>query len=149
MPGAIEVNLSVSVAAVNGTPASRRDGERRPDWRVCASGVDAFEPGGFFGVCREGFVRLEPQVALGGKAQLATHGGDSREPNGTEFRVAPAEVIKTVSDIVIVRIDFRQKPGTACIGSKELHDRLEVDFIRGSAYWSLLAAVFQKAGLNI
>jgi hypothetical protein len=50
------------------------------DWRVCASGVDAFEPSSFFGVCREGFVRLEPQVAFGGKAQLATHGGDFREP---------------------------------------------------------------------
>jgi hypothetical protein len=37
-------------------------------WYICASGVDAFEPGSFLGVCREGFVRLEPQVALGGKA---------------------------------------------------------------------------------
>lgn len=43
-----------------------------------ASDVNASEPGSFFGVCREGFVRLEPQVALGGKAQLATRSGDFR-----------------------------------------------------------------------
>src|SRR4051812_25386031 len=118
-------------------------------WCICASGVDAFEPGSFLGVCREGFVRLEPQVALGGKAQVATHGGDFREPNGTECRVASAEVIQTEGDIGIVWIDFRQKPGTACIGDKELHDGLEVDFIPGSAHRSLSTAVFQEAGLNI
>jgi hypothetical protein len=103
----------------------------------------------FYELQNDRFVRLEPQVTLGGEAQVVTHGCDFRETNGTECRVAPAEAIKTESDISIVWIYFRQKPRTARTRSKELHDRLEVDFILSSAYRSLLAAVFQKARLNI
>jgi hypothetical protein len=63
--------------------------------------------------------------------------------------MAPAEVVKTESDIGIIWIDFRQKPGTACIGSKSFTTGWKSisSLVPRTGAW--LRPFFQKAGLNI